>query len=74
LKRQTPDNPPIIPKAESDFEINFEAVIKENIVLANKKMMNGKVSVLDGISAEDCYRYLRRFGEKRYHQIGRRNT
>nr|KAG5711041.1 hypothetical protein BaRGS_013775 [Batillaria attramentaria] len=52
LNRPAPANPPTIPEAERDLEIDCGAPTKEEIVRAIKKMKNGKAAGPDGIPAE----------------------
>nr|KAG5693079.1 hypothetical protein BaRGS_010638 [Batillaria attramentaria] len=52
LNRPAPANPPTIPEAERDLEIDCGAPTKQEIVRAIKKMKNGKAAGPDGIPAE----------------------
>jgi hypothetical protein len=52
LNRAPPDNPPTIPEADRDLDMECETPTKEEIMRAIRKMKNGKAAGPDGIPAE----------------------
>lgn len=52
LNRPAPENPPIIPEAETDLLINCDKPKKEEIIEAIKKIRNGKAAGPDQIPPE----------------------